>query len=281
MEIEFNGISGENLQEICDRLNITSKILPLASRDPICPRKETRQFGDGESLYLVEESCWHGYFFCGGYNCGRSSYQPSRGPVSIQESPGIKPARGKSRSRCTHADCTGGSDCDASSDSAGALIIFILIIAIILLLIIAAPYLITGFFIALDIGLAILLFLFDLITFGIFRKKFKRVLVYFPEPPTETQLQQVIGDAATLGGLPRQFERQYGTNGFWILRTGAYLLIPSLVATILVLWLQPDSRVLFSVPIVALIFSIFFIWLGNLLISQKARKVASGTPLNV
>ena len=62
MEIEFNGITANKLQEICGTRGITSEILPLASRDTICPRKDVRTFGDGSSYYLVEESCWHGYY---------------------------------------------------------------------------------------------------------------------------------------------------------------------------------------------------------------------------
>ena len=48
MEIEFNGITATKLQEICDTRGITSEILPLASRDSICPREQVREFGDGE-----------------------------------------------------------------------------------------------------------------------------------------------------------------------------------------------------------------------------------------
>ncbi|MHA2247633.1 MAG: hypothetical protein ACXADY_21975, partial [Candidatus Hodarchaeales archaeon] len=220
MEIEFNGITADNLQRICDGYGINSEVFPLARRDTICSRKEGRAFGDGESYYIVEESCWHGYFFCGGYNCGRSSHRIPRGTSTIRTTPSTRSTKGRSESGCSYVDCGSDTDCGGSSDSLGALVIFFLIIAAIILLIAAAPYLVTAAVFAIELGFTILLGLFDLLTFGIFRKKFKRVLIYFPKPLSDTQLKQVIGDTASLGGLPRRFRPQYGTNGFWVLRTG-------------------------------------------------------------
>ncbi len=272
MEIEFNGITANKLQEICDTRGITSEILPLASRDTICPRENVRTFGDGSSYYLVEESCWHGYYFCGAFNCGRSSRHTSRSSAMIQ-STSSKKARGKSGNICESTRCFEGASCDSSSDSSGAFIIFFLIIAIFMLLIFLAPVLGPLVAIGIELGLAFMLVIFDLLTFGIFRKKFKRVLVYFPTSPSDEQLKHVIGDVATFGGLPRRFHPEYGTNGFWLLRTGAYLFIPSLVATLLVLWLHPTNGFLFRVPIVSLIFSILFVWFGNYIINRKARFV--------
>ncbi|MFX0208240.1 MAG: hypothetical protein ACFFDT_19805, partial [Candidatus Hodarchaeota archaeon] len=122
--------------------------------------------------------------------------------------------------------------------------------------------------------LALLLGIFDLVTFGIFRRKFKRLIVYFPTAPSNSQLDRIFGDAASFGGLPRRFHPKYGTNGFWLLRSGAYLFLPSLVAMLLVLWLQPTNDILFRVPIIAFVFSIVFIWFGNVMINRKAKQVA-------
>ena len=177
-------------------------------------------------------------------------------------------------SDCSYLDCSESGDCDASSDSLGAIIIFFLIIAIVLLLIYLAPIIGPMIALGIELGLAILLGLFDLITFGIFRRKFKRLIVYFPTTPSNTQLDRIIGDVASFGGLPRRYQSEYGTNGFWVLRTGAYLFLPSFVAILLVLWLQPTNNILFRVPIIAFIFSIVFIWLGNMMINRKAEQVA-------
>ncbi|MFX0015356.1 MAG: hypothetical protein ACFFBQ_06930 [Promethearchaeota archaeon] len=273
MEIEFNGISSDSIKEICNSHGITAEIFPLASRDTICSREKGHTFGNGEIYYLTEESCWHGYYWCGGYQCGRSSRYPTtgRGRTSLRTRSRKETSR---RSDCTYLDCSGSSDCDTSSDSSGAIIIFFLIIAIFFLLIFLAPVLGPMVALGIELGLALLLGVFDLITFGIFRKKFKRLIVYFSTSPSETQLNRIIGDAASFGGLPRRFKPKYGTNGFWVLRTGAYLFIPSLVATLLVLWLQPTNNLLFRVPIITFFFSIVFIWFGNLMINRKAKQVA-------
>lgn len=275
MEIEFNGVKADTLKEITQSHGISAEVLPLSSRDPVCPREQGRTFGDGETYYLVEESCWHGYFYCGHINCGRtSSHIPRARPgtgARIRTKPSGKTSR---RSDCSSTDCS-GADCDSSSDSAGALIIFFVIIALILLIIVLSPYLMPIVALGIELGLALLLGIFDLLTFGIFRKRFRRVLVYFPTSPSDVKLRGLIGDIASTGGLPRRFLPQYGTNGFWILRTGAYLFIPSLVSTLLVLWLQPESQILFWVPIGAFLVSILFVWLGNFMIGRKATEVAS------
>ena len=59
MEIEFNGINENTLQEICINQGVKAEIFPLASRDTICSREKGRAFGEGDTYYLVEESCWH------------------------------------------------------------------------------------------------------------------------------------------------------------------------------------------------------------------------------
>ena len=145
------------------------------------------------------------------------------------------------------------------------------------MLIALAPYLFTGIVVVVELGLAIILGLFDIITFGIFRKKFKRVLVYFTSSPSDDKLNQLISDVASQGGLPRRFDYAYFTNGWWILRTGAYLFVPSLIAMILVLWLQPENGALFRIPIIAFFLSIFLAWFGNFLVNNKAREVAAST----
>ncbi|MFW9906277.1 MAG: hypothetical protein ACFFFH_18295 [Candidatus Thorarchaeota archaeon] len=272
MDIEFNGISAKTIEEICHNQGIKAEIYPLSSRDTICSRKEGREFGDGDAYYLAEESCWHGYYWCGGFRCGRT---PTFSPGRDRTTTGVRTGRRESRGAdCTTSNCSGSGDCDTSSDSAGAFIIFFLIIAVILLFIYLAPILGPLVVLGIELVLALLLGVFDLITFGIFRKKFKRLIVHFPTSPSTSELNQLIGDVASFGGLPRRFDPRYGTNGFWVLRTGAYIFIPSLVATILVIILQPSNNFLFYIPIVAFLFSIAFIWLGNTIINRKAKQVA-------
>ncbi|MHA2329137.1 MAG: hypothetical protein ACXACR_11515 [Candidatus Hodarchaeales archaeon] len=217
MEIEFNGVSNSKLKEICNTYGIEADVFPLASRDAICPREVGREFGDGETYYLAEESCWHGYYFCGGFNCGRSSKLPSGSGTTIRTKPRIKSSEGKTGNVCESARCLEGANCDSSSDSSGAILIFFIIVGVFLLLLFLAPILGPMVALGIELGMAILLGVFDLITFGVFRKKFKRVIAYFPSPPSDTQLNHIIGDVASFGGLPRRFGPQYGTNGFWLL----------------------------------------------------------------
>lgn len=275
LEIEFNGISEGTLQEICNSHGVSAETFPLAKRDALCPREQGRTFGDGEAYYYTTESCWHGYFLCGNINCGRTSRGRSMvgGPSRISR--GTKKS-GRRSSGCNSSgtDCS-GTNCDAGNDSLGAIILIFVIIAAIIVLIALAPYLFTGAVILIELGLAVILGLFDIITFGIFRRKFKRVLVYFSSTPSEDKLNMLIRDVASQGGLPRRFDYAYFTNGWWILRTGAYLFIPTLIAMILVLWLQPENGALFRIPIISFFLSIFLVWFGNFLVNNKAREVSS------
>jgi hypothetical protein len=288
MEIEFNGISGVELRTICDNNGLgNAEVLPLSRRDTICPKEEIQEFGDGESYYLLEESCWRGYFYCGDAQCGRS---PTHRPVGTTTSRPITQGRVGSKYRgrssrtsscdCSGADCSGAStDCEgSSSDSLGAIAIFLLIIVIIALIIWLLPVLIPLFIGLANLGLAILFALFDILSFGIFRKKYRRVLIHLPQEPTSEQLKKVIADSAKIGGLPRRFipylNKSFYSNGFWLLRTGTYLVIPAIVATILVVIFQPSSKFIFFAPIISFCVALFLILFGNFLVNHKTREVA-------
>ncbi|WP_455141335.1 hypothetical protein [Candidatus Hodarchaeum mangrovi] len=287
MEIEFNGISGVELRTICDNNGLSNaEILPLSRRDTICPKEEIQEFGDGESYYLIEESCWRGYYFCGDVQCGRTpTHRPAGTAASHPISQGRvgRKYRGRSSSSpgcdCSGTDCSSTStDCEGSnSDSLGAIAIFLLIIAIIVIIIWLLPFLIPIFIGLANLGLAILFALFDLLSFGIFRKRYKRVLVHFPQEPSRDQLKKVIADSASMGGLPRRnvpyLNKSFYSNGFWLLRTGTYLVIPAMFATILVIIIHPSNNFIFFAPIVSFCVALFLVLFGNFLVGRKAKAV--------
>jgi hypothetical protein len=144
MEIEFNGIDADTLREICSQNNVTAEILQLSARDAICARKEAREFADGSSLYLIDESCCRGYYYCGNYNCGRTTkgsrtVMGGRGPRRSMRS---KRTGRSSSDGCntSGSNCNTSGDCDSSNDSSGAIIIFFLILIVFFLLIYLSPY---------------------------------------------------------------------------------------------------------------------------------------------
>jgi len=288
MEIEFNGISGVELRTICDNNGLgTAEILPLSRRDTICPKEEIQEFGDGESYYLLEESCWRGYFYCGDVQCGRTpTHRPAGTAASRPISQGRvgRKYRGRSSTSpscdCSGTDCSSPStDCEGgNSDSLGAIAIFLLIIALIVIIIWLLPVLIPLFIGLANLGLTLLFALFDILSFGIFRKRYRRVLVHFPKEPSTDQLKRIIVDSASMGGLPRRvvpyLNKSFYSNGFWLLRTGTYLIVPALVATILVVIIQPSSNFIFFAPIVSFCVALFLILFGNFLVGRKTREVA-------
>ncbi|MHA1977568.1 MAG: hypothetical protein ACW98F_07550 [Candidatus Hodarchaeales archaeon] len=263
---------------------VKADVIALAARDTVCARQEVQDFGDGTGGAMVDETCCRGYYYCGDINCGRStrssssSYSGGRGRG---RSSGTKTGRSSSRG-CRSSgsgNCNSGSDCDSNnSDSAGALIVFFAIVLIFLAIIYLAPYFIPLVAIGIELVLALFFGLFELISFGIFRKKFRRVLIHFPggHPEDETMVN-IITDAASLGGLTRHYKQQYGTNGFWFLRTGAYLFFPSLVTTLLVLYLQPENDYLFRLPIICFVVAIIFLWFGNFQVNRKTKEVATSS----
>ena len=70
--------------------------------------------------------------------------------------------------------------------------IFLLIIIVFLALIYLSPYIMPLVALGIEFVLAILLGLFDILSFGIFRRKFKRVLVHFPRPPSDETMLKII-----------------------------------------------------------------------------------------
>lgn len=280
MEIEFHGVSADTIEKVCQSQGLQGQVFALTSRDVICPKDEGVMLDDGATYYIMEETCWHGFYICGNVRCGNASSRASS--TSGSSAVGRLRPRGeisKKRSArdCRHVDCSGGdcsgTDCAGSNDSAGALIIFFVIVAIFIALIALAPILGPVVALGIELGLALFLGVFDLLTFGIFRKRFNRALVYFSpdKPPSDTQINGLVAEIANQGGIPHQFRHGYGSNGFGMIRIGAYLFLPSLIATILVLWLQPANGFLFRVPITAFLVSIILVWLGNVLVLRKAR----------
>jgi len=278
MEIEFNGISADSLREICSSHNVKADVMPLATRDTVCAREEVREFGGGSGTYMAEESCCRGYYYCGHFDCCRSTRAPStytggrgRGGTVRRSS------KGRSSNDCSGSSCNTAGDCDSSSDSAGALVIFFLVVILFFAIIYFLPVLIPIVAVGVELVLALFFGLFNIISFGIFRKKFRRILVHFPDIPSTETMHKIIVDAASFGGLPRRYHPKYTSNGFWLLRTGAYLFLPSLVTTLLVLYLQPDNGFLFRLPIVTFIAAIALIWIGNLIIDRKAKRIVQST----
>jgi hypothetical protein len=261
MDIEFQGVSAERIESICQSQGLKGQVFPLTSRDVICPKEEGVMLDDGAMYYIMEESCWHGYYICGNLRCGSASRGVPSAP-STSTLGRLRPrgeiSKKRSASDCRTVDCGGtdcsGADCSGSNDSAGALIIFFLIVAIFIALIYLSPVL----------G-------------PVFQKRFRRALVYFSpdKSPSPSQINDLIAEIANQGGLSHRFRPGYGSSGFGMMRIGAYLFLPSLAATILVLWLQPANGFLFRVPITAFIVSILLVWLGNVLVLRRARIVAS------
>jgi hypothetical protein len=277
MEIEFNGISADSLREICSSHNVKVDVMPLAARDTVCAREEVREFGGGSGTYMAEESCCRGYYYCGYYDCCRTTRAPTtytggrgRGGTVRRSS------KGRSSNDCSNrggSSCNTQGDCDSSSDSAGALVIFFLVVILFFALIYFLPVLIPIVAVGVEFVFAMLFGLFNVISFGIFRKKFRRILVHFSDTPSNETMHKIIVDAASFGGLTRRYRPKYSSNGFWLLRTGAYLFLPSLVTTLLVLYLQPDNGFLFRLPIITFIVAIALIWIGNLMIERKAKGI--------
>jgi hypothetical protein len=276
MEIEFNGISADALREICSSHNVTVDIMPLAARDNVCAREEVREFGGGSGSYMANESCCRGYYYCGHTNCGRSTQAPSSHTGGRGRSRSVRrSSKGGSSGDCGGSNCNTSSDCDSSSDSAGAIVIFFVIVLLFFALIYFAPVLIPIIAAGFELVFALLFGLFNLFSFGVFRKKFKRVLVHFSDLPSNDTMHKIMVDSASFGGLPRRYVPKYTSNGFWLLRTGAYLFFPSLVFMLLVLYLQPNNGFLFRLPIVSFITAIVLIWFGNFLINRKTKEIAT------
>ena len=229
-------------------MNIPADIYPTPKAGPVCTRQ--RSYYATPSVATSDDSCVCAYYYCYGYNCGRMS-RPSGG-------------RGGSSSDCSDSN---------NNDAAGAIVVFFIIIALLLILVAAAPFIFGAVAILADLAVAVGLAIFDIITLGIFRSRFHRTSVKIHQQMSEGERNDFVLQVVAMGGIPKDYRPEYATWGFHIFRLGAFLIVPSLFAVLLVLAFHPTNRFLFWSPIVTSGLSILFLIWGSLLISNRRSAI--------
>ena len=261
--MEFDGISATKLKEISDRMNLEVDAYPSKRHGPMCTTEKGYYSSSSSGYGTTDDACFCGYYYCYGYNCGSSRSGGGGGSRSKR--------RGGSNSNC---GSTG--DCGDSGGGGGeALLILIVIVMVIALIIIFFPQIVAITFIGIDIVIAVLVAIFDLITFGVFRTRFYRTTVNFNTVMKPDQEKEFVKLAVASGGLPRDYLPEYNTSGFFIFRIGAYLFVPSLIGTILIFLLKPSNRFIYWTPVVSFVLSIALILLGTWTIKMKTDAASS------
>lgn len=140
--------------------------------------------------------------------------------------------RTASSSSCSggDADCS-GADCGDSSDLGALIIVIIVIMAIIFVAILLAPVIVPllTWFGAIIVSFCV--FIFNIVTFGVFRDLFRRVYVRF-DAPTPENLRLALIEISSKGGVPNI--RGVSVTGFLACRTGAAVTVLGGISTVLV-----------------------------------------------
>ncbi|MHA1983734.1 MAG: hypothetical protein ACW967_05235 [Candidatus Hodarchaeales archaeon] len=249
MELDFDGISATKLKEITDNMNLKADIYPSKRHGPVCTRE--RGYYDSPASQS-DDSCFCAYYYCYGYNCG--SY------------------RRRSRSGCSSR---GNNDCSGSDGGSGeAIVILLVIIVLVALIIIFLPEIVAVTVIGIELGLAVIVAIFDLITFGVFRNRFYRTSIHFHSEMNTGQEKDFIRNVVQNGGLPKNYLPEYQTIGFTIFRWGAYLFVPSMIGVLLIVLFNPTNRFIYYTPIIAIVLSVLMIFIGTITIKSRTDAVS-------
>lgn len=251
--VEFSGIGREKLRKIIYNRNSSAKIV-YRKDNAVCggQSKETTYVDSYDDAFCYYLDCGPCYYV----NCGPSCTYGSR-----------------SRSDCS---CTGtddsSSNCDMGDDNAaGGIIAIFAVIALVLLIIIFLPYVIGAAVIVFNLALAGILALFNVITLGAFKDRFRKTHVNLPDTPRE-EFEGFIKEVAYQGGVPTNIPG-LDTMGFNIFKIGAYFLIPSLFLLPILYFGDVRTAEAYFLSGSILLFSLLLLWIGNLQILNAKNKI--------
>lgn len=162
-----------------------------------------------------------------------------------------------------------GSDCDASDD-AGALILAMIVIMLLMVIIIAvAPFVFAAVALLINIFIAGAIALFDVLTFGLFRRYLRRThfRLYAPDP---SALENAYIELVAKGGLPKA--PGFWTNWYAGVRMGAVLTIGGILMAALILLLGGGGW-LWAIPIGIIALAAFLLVFGTWSIRRRRRGI--------
>jgi hypothetical protein len=163
----------------------------------------------------------------------------------------------------------GYSDCDADDD-AGALILGIILIMVLMAIIIAvAPFIFAAAAFLIDIFIAGAIGLFDLMTFGLFRKYLRKTHFHL-HSPDQAALSNVYMELVAKGGLPKA--PGYWTQWYAGVRMGAVLTVGGILTAVLILLLGGSGWV-WGIPIGLIALAIFLLVYGTWSIRRRRRGI--------
>lgn len=228
--LSIYGLTSEEVEETLNTYDISHE---RASNPGLCSRKSERQpgytsAGDDLDFFLCLWLSWS----CPSPGCGHPS---------------------------------DGSDCDASDD-AGALILTLIVIMFLMMIIIAvAPFVFAAAAFLIDIFIAGAIALFDLLTFGYFRRYLRKTHfhLYTPDP---SALENAYLELVAKGGLPKA--PGFWTNWYAGVRMGAVLTIGGILMAALILLLGGGGW-LWAIPIGVIALAIFLLGVGTWSIRRR------------
>ncbi|MHA2298236.1 MAG: hypothetical protein ACXAEU_02430 [Candidatus Hodarchaeales archaeon] len=252
----FYGVSYKEIEEACRDNNVKAEKRNIPryciNKDEKERYQSERYQGSMSRSYDLEAG------FCCYYTClPDCSCSPSR------------------RRRGSALDCGGGGgDCgDGDSDcgDAGAVVlVLVIIVAIIAVLIFAAPTVFAVGVVVFDLLLAGIVFLFDILTLGLFHRYLTRTQVFI-DTDDDVTIGKIFYDVARKGGLPRA--QGFWSEGFIGVRYGAVGTIVGIVVAVVTYFIDPSSNWWYLIPLTIIVVSIALLYTGTYNVKRRREEV--------
>ncbi|MHA2362435.1 MAG: hypothetical protein ACXAC7_00655 [Candidatus Hodarchaeales archaeon] len=175
------------------------------------------------------------------------------------------------------SSCYGGSsDCDCNdsgsdSDELGAIVVLAILVLLIAVLILFAPAIGAAGLVALELFGALLIFGFNILTLGLFRKKLSRTRVRILEADQQ-KLDMLFDEMLDHGALPKM--HGYWSSGFSAVRYGAqFFMVGLIVLVITAFFAGLENKKLYALPGSVIFISISSFVIGYYAINRKVNEI--------
>ena len=271
--VTIYGVTRKDLDGLLTKHNITvdhAEMPGLCTRDEMISQSEMRRqeqapkqgqnqnqnySGSGSSYYYYDDPTTD---ICCYYGC-----YPRRRYYAYSGSNSTCCGSSSSNSNC---DC---NDSGSDSDDLAAIAVILLVIAAIAILIIFAPTIAAFSLIALEGLMSLIIFLFNIVTLGVFRDDLSRNRIRIRQANPD-DLNNFLTEVVNKRGLPRM--PGYWTQGFIMIRYGAVFLMTGVILFIAMFAIGGANKYL-ALPTAIVVISLVGFLVGHYLINAKVAEV--------
>jgi len=256
--LTFHGVKYEEIDRVCQANGISceKRAIPryCANKEQKEKHATERYSGTMYSAYDLDAE------FCCYYTCiPDCTYSRRR-----------RSTCGGTSSGCENCGDCSDTDSDDCGGAVGVIVLLMVIVAVIAFLILIAPAAVTLAVMGLDLLLAGIVMLFDLLTLGIFHRYLTRTRVFI-QTEDDNLLAKIFYEVAMIGGLPRV--KGFWSEGFISVRYGAIGTITGIVVAVVTFLIDPNSKWWYLIPVTVIAISILLLYTGTYNVRKRREEV--------